>query len=245
MNEHQRQIGFWVLLATSLALLVFLLVKTNQELNTAATTNTVSFNGSGKVLATPDVAILDLAIVTDGTTSKEAQDANSKKSKTLTDFLKGQDIDENDIKTTGYNIYPQYTYPSYAKPQITGYQVNQTIQVKVRDLEKIDRILDGVVTNGVNQINSFQYTIDDAEELREQARQKAIADAREKSDKLEGQLGIHLGKVVGFSENTAGFPVPVYYDRAASGGGMGGGGPSVPAGQNEIVVDVTLTYQIK
>ncbi len=229
---------------------VFLLVLTDQQANTATTTNTVSFSGEGKVLSKPDVAVIDLAIVTEAATSKEAQDNNSKKSKTVTDFLKGQGIEEKDIKTTSYNIYPQYYYPPYpaspeaSRPRITGYQVNQTIQVKVRDLTKSDVILDGIVTAGANQINNFQLTIDEPEKLRDEAREKAIKDAKEKADKLRSQLGVRLGRIVNFSENTGGYPIPIYYERAAA-GGIGGGGPSIPTGENEISVSVTITYQIK
>ncbi len=233
-------------------LAAFLLVSANQKLNTAATTNTVSFSGEGKVVMKPDIALIDLSILTEATTSKAAQDENSKKSKSLTDFLKKQGIEDKDIKTTGYNIYPQYYYPPYPTvdtrgPRITGYQVNQMIQVKVRDLEKVNTVLDGVVSAGVNQVNNMQLTIDEPEKLRDEAREKAIKDAKTKADALEDQLDIDLGKIVNFIENGGGYPVPMMYAKEVDGrGGVGGGGgPSVPVGENEVVVNVTITYQIK
>lgn len=246
MTTLQKQILFWVGLAFVVVLGIFVAVSTNQALNTAATTNTVSFSGEGKVTAKPDVAIIDLSIVTEASTSKVAQDQNSAKSKALTDFLKKQDIDDKDIKTTAYNIYPQYNYPPYSRPTITGYQVNQTVQIRVRDLSKADAILDGVVSSGVNQINNFQLAIDEPEKLRDQAREEAIKDAKEKAEKLEDQLGIRLGRIVDFSEGGNGVQPPVIYARDASVGGMGGGGgPSVPSGENEIIITITITYQIK
>lgn len=241
----------WSGTATLTLLSLFLIASTIQVLNTASTTNTVSFSGEGKVTAKPDVALIDLAIVTDAPTSKAAQDQNSAKSKSLTEFLSKQGIDEKDIKTTSYNIYPQYYYPPYPTaevrvPKITGYQVNQSVQVKIRDLAKADKILDGVVSAGVNQINNFQLTIDDPEKLKEEARAQAIKDAKAKAEKLEDQLDIDLGRIINFSENTGGYPVPVFYDKAMdSRGGMGGGGPSIPTGENEINVSVSITYQIK
>jgi len=233
----------WVGIATLVILSVFILAKTDQVLNTAATTNTVSFNGEGKVLAKPDVAAISLSIVTEAVTSKSAQDENSRKSKAVTDFLKDQGVEEKDIKTTGYNIYPQYRYPQYDKPEIRGYQVNQTMEVKVRDLDKVSSVLDGVVSAGVNQVNSLSFEIDEPEKLKAEARQKAIEDARAKADELEDQLGVDLGKIVNFSESIGGFPGPIFY--AAERGMGGGGGPSVPTGENEIIVQVTITYQIK
>ncbi len=222
---------------------VLALATTRHVLNTAATTNVVSFTGEGKVLSKPDVAVIDLAIVTEAATSKAAQDENSGKSRALTDFLKKQGIEEKDIKTTAYNIFPQYNYPQFDRPRITGYQVNQTIQVKVRDLTKADAVLDGVVAAGANQIHNFQLTIDDPEKLRNEAREKAIKDAKEKADKLEDQLGIRLGRIVNFSEGGTGFPSPIIYAKEL--GGRGGGGPSIPTGENEIAISVVVTYQIK
>ena len=234
----------WSGTAVTVILAVFLLASTNRVLNTTTTTNTVSFNGEGKVLAKPDVAAISLSIVTEAVTSKAAQDDNSSKSKAVSDFLKKQGVEEKDIKTTGYNIYPQYRYPQYDKPEIRGYQVNQTMEVKVRDLGKVSSILDGVVSAGVNQVNSLSFEIDEPEKLKAEARQKAIEDARSKTDELEDQLGVKLGKIVNFSESIGGFPGPIFYERALD-VGMGGGGPSVPTGENEVVVNVTLTYQIK
>jgi uncharacterized protein YggE len=246
MDKLQKQILFWAGLVFIAILGVFVAVSTAHTLDTATTTNTVSFTGEGKVLAKPDVGIVDLSIVTEGTTSKQAQDANSKKSKALTDFLAKQGVDEKDIKTSGYNIYPQYKYAPYGgTPSITGYQVNQSVQVKVRDLTKVDAVLDGVVSAGVNQVNGLQLTIDNPEKLKDEAREKAIKDAKEKADSLKSQLGIGIGRIVNFSENTSGYPGPIFYDKAMNSEGRGGGGPSIPVGENEITVSVSITYQIK
>jgi len=215
----------------------------------AVQNSTMTFQGEGKVLAKPDIALVNFSIVTEARTSKLAQDDNSTKSKTVTDFLDDQGIDGRDIKTVSYNIYPQYYYPQYSKPQITGYRVEETIQVKVRDLDKTSSIIDGVIANGANQINSFSFGIDDQEELKDQAREMAIKDAKDKAKSLQKDLGIKLGKIIGFSENTGGYP-PIYFaERAdlAGVGGLGGGAPepSLAAGENEIVVNVTVTYQVK
>ena len=245
MNNYKPLI--WSGAVVMVILAVFLIASTNKVLNTAATTNTVSFSGEGKVVAKPDIAKVQLSIVTDALTSKAAQDENSKKSKAVTDYLKKQDIDDKDIKTTGYNIYPQYKYPQYGgQPTITGYQVNQSLEIKIHDLDKVSDILDGVVAAGANQVNQLGFEIDNPEALKADARKKAIEDAKKKADELEDQLGIDLGKIVSFSENTGGYPIPIYMKAEVDGrGGMGGGGPSVPTGENEIVVNVSITYQIR
>src|SRR3990167_8759894 len=196
----------WPGTAVLVILAVFLLASTNQVLNTAATTNTVSFSGEGRVVAKPDIAKVQLSIVTEALTSKLAQDDNSKKSKSITDYLKKQNIEDKDIKTTGYNIYPQYKYPQFGgQPQITDYQVNQSIEIKIRDLDKVSNILDGVVSAGANVVNQLSFEIDSPEALKAEARTKAIADAKKKANELKSQVGISLGKIVNFSENTGGY----------------------------------------
>ncbi|MEK7076412.1 MAG: SIMPL domain-containing protein [Patescibacteria group bacterium] len=232
-----------VAIITLTILSAFLLVKTNQTLNTATTANTVSFSGEGKVIAKPDTAVISASIVTEAKTSKVAQDENSAKSNRVTVFLKEQKIDEKDIKTTAYNIYPQYNYRPNTKPEITGYQVNQTLEIKVRDLDKISTVLDGLVSAGTNQVNNLGLKVDDPEKLKSEARTRAIVDAKAKAKELEKQVGIQLGKIVNFSESYGGIPSPVYYSDKGMGGG--GGGPTIPTGENEIFVNVTLTYQIK
>ena len=243
MNNYYKYL-IWVGTFTLVALSLFLMAMTNQVVNTAKTANTISFSGEGQTLAKPDIAVISFSIITETATSKAAQDDNSAKSKTLADFLKEQGIEDKDIKTAGYNIYPQYRYPRDEKPEIRGYQVNQTMEVKIRDLDKVSGVLDGVVSAGANQINSLSFQIDNPDLLRETARAKAIENAKMKANGLEKQLGIRLGRIVNFSESAGGFPGPVFYEKSLN-AGMGGGGPALPAGENEIVINVTLTYQIK
>src|SRR3989344_9340189 len=100
----------WSGTAVLVVLAVFLGVMTSRISNTATNTNTVSFTGEGKVFAVPDIAAISFSILTEAKASKEAQDSNSAKSKQVVDFLKSQNIEDKDIKTTGYNVYPQYGY---------------------------------------------------------------------------------------------------------------------------------------
>lgn len=268
MDKLQKTIIYWSLAGLVIILAVFLLVGISQKLNTATTTNTVSFSGQGKIFAKPDIATIEFGILTEATTSKEAQDANSKKSQKVTDFLKKQNVDEKDIKTTYYNIYPKYSsyqppimydqsqvqaYPAQGnailppvpiEPKIIGYSVNQGFYAKVRDFDKLSGIVDGLVANGVNNVNNLGFSIEDPEKVRSEARTLAIADAKKKADELKGKIGIKLGKIVNFSEGFGGYLGP-YYMKGEKGGGGDITGPSLPPGENEITVNVTLTYQIK
>jgi len=223
-------------------LIAFLAVQTNHVLNTAETTNTVSFNGEGKITAKPDIAMISASIVTQSADAKTAQDQNSEKSTSVTNFLKSQGIADADIKTSSYNIYPQYNYYG-GQSALTGYQVNQSFDIKVRDLSKVSKILSGLVAAGANQVNNLGLQIEKQDDLKSQARRIAISEAKKKATQLEGEVGISLGKIVNFSESGSGTP-PIYYEAMGKGGG-GGGGPDISNGTNDIIVDVTLTYQIK
>ncbi len=243
MNTQLKPLVGLVMAVLAL-LAVFLVVEISHVSSTSANANTVSFSGEGKVTATPDMAMISASIVTNATESKTAQDQNSTKSKSVNDFLKKQGIDEKDIKTTGYQIYPQYYYAG-SEQRITGYQVTQSYDIKVRDLGKVSAVLDGLVSAGANQVTNMGLQIADQDKLMAEAREKAIEAAKKKASELKGQVGIKLGHIVNFSENSP-YGTPIYaLDAKSQGMGGGGGGPEIPAGQNEITVSVTLTYQIK
>ena len=251
----------WTGTAALVMLTIFLAAATKQLKETAATTNTISFNGEGKVSAKPDIAAVSFSIVTEAPTSKTAQDQNSVKSNKVTDFLKKQGIAEKDIKTSGYNIYPQYNnarpcpmmYPQSGpafpcvenEQKISGYQVTQSFEVKVRNLDSIGTVLDGLVATGANQVNNLGFQIDNPEKLKDQARVLAIADAKTKAKNLEKQLDIDLGRIVNYSEGGGGYPIYFEAKAMSSDGSSMPPIPSVPFGENEITIDVTITYQIE
>jgi len=263
MNNNYKYL-IWSGTAALIMLTAFLFVSAGHLAETATTTNMVSFSGEGRIFAKPDIAAISFSIVTEATTSKAAQNANSHESKKIVDFLKSQGIDEKDIKTIGYNIYPQYKYPrpvpvlpresgsSYppeyydSNPKISGYQVNQSFEIKVRDLDKVSAVLDGLVTAGANQINHLGFRVDDIEKVQNEARTQAIKDAKMKAGDLKKKLGIRLGRIINYSEG-GGYPPYLLEARALAPGGAGGDiqGPSVPPGENEIVVNVIITYQIR
>ena len=271
MQKHYKYL-VWAGTVVLVVLALFLMVSIDHLSNTATNTNTVSFDGEGRVFAKPDIAAVSFSILTEAVTSKVAQDDNSLKSKKVVDFLKDQDIEDKDIKTTGYNVYPQYS--NYPRPcpfpaqevmmepppgtipssypcivdntqKISGYQVSQSFEVRVRDLNKVSAVLDGLVAQGANQVNNLGFQVDDIEKVTNEARVLAIRDAKEKASTLQNQIGIRLGKIVNYSEGGGGYPIYMLKAEAADGRGGGVSGPSVPAGENEIVVNVTITYQIK
>lgn len=245
--QKQLQVGGWVLVVVFTLAAVWLWQSIDQMGRVGNMSDTFSVSGTGKVSATPDIGVADIAITIEAATSTAAQDEANKKSKTVVEYLKNAGIKSADIKTSGYNIYPQYDYTN-GRSRIRGYQVTQSLTIKIRDLDKTNTIIDGVVDAGANQVSSVRFEIDNLDAIKADARKQAIDEAKEKADQLADQLGIRLGSIVSFSESGDAYP-PMY------GYGMGGSAdmmkvnnipaPELPSGQNEISVSVTITYQIR
>lgn len=218
----------------------------------------IAVSGEGKVTARPDIARINASVVTQEEFLKDAQADNAKKTNILVAYLKSDGIQESDIKTVGYNIYPQYSYPRpcYSdtcpvisdQPRIMGYQVRTAYEITVRDLEKAGDILAGVVGAGANEVGGISFTIDQPNQLQADARKKAIDDAKAKAEKLAKDLGRRIGPITNFSEGGS-YPPILYRSEMMAADGKGGGGvapsPSIPAGENEIMVTVSITYELR
>ena len=116
--------------------------------------------------------------------------------------------------------------------------------MKIRDLDKISDVLALAGPTGVNQVGGLSFTIDDPEELKQQAREEALKNAKTKAESLASIAGVRLGRLVSFSEDFYGAPVPVYRDFAAGQGYGGGGAPTVEPGSQDVIVNVTVTYEV-
>jgi uncharacterized protein YggE len=242
-------------------LFVFLVFKTITEAKLwstigASDQHTISVSGTGETFAVPDIATFTFSVTEDGKTVAEAQSKSADKNNAALKYLKNAGIADKDIQTQSYDANPQYDYTNQnvcvrypcppSKPTLTGYEVSQTISVKVRDTSKAGDILSGIGAIGVTNISGLTFTIDNDDTLKADARSKAIADAKAKADALAKDLGVSLGKVVSFTEDANGNPYPVYaMDAKVMGAGAPSVAPQVPTGQNKITVNVSVTYQIK
>lgn len=212
--------------------------------------NTISISSEGKVTTEPDMAVVNLGVFSTGSNAANLQDENSKKVNKVVEYIKQQDVKAEDITTTQFSIYPQYDYTS-GKNTLSGYQATQTVTVKIKGKEnlgqRVGKILDGATDNGANEITGVYFTLENPDDLRQEARKKAIANAKTKAQDLANEAGIKLGKVVSISESGGGYPVPMYYDKAVLEGGLGGGGstPDIQTGSQDITESVTVTFEIK
>jgi hypothetical protein len=232
-----------------LVLTVFVAVKTVTEVKSlkraGSQVNTISVSGEGKVFAKPDIGQVSLSVVKSGKTVMEAESAATKAMNDVTNFLKSSGVAEKDIKTTEYSIQPLFDYPNGSRVD-RGYEVRQGLTVKIRMLEDAGKIVSGVAERGANQIGGISFTTEDPTLLKEEARRKAIEDARAKAKVLARDLGIRLGDVVSFSESGGGYPI--FYGMAKEVGmGMDGASvaPDIQPGENEITINVTVSFEIR
>jgi len=215
--------------------------------------STITVQGTGEATAIPDVARISFSVTEDASTVAAAQDAATAKTDAVLAALKELDIEETDVKTLAYNVYPQYEYqncynaycpPTTSSPKIIGYEVSQTVEVTVRDTAKAGDVLQALGTTEVQNISGPNFTVDDADSVKAKAREMAIIEAKEKAKQLAKDLGVHLGKVVSFYENGPSYPM---YD------GYGGAtemmsaqkAPSLPTGEQETTVTVSITYELR
>jgi uncharacterized protein len=261
MNDRRMRIA---LLAVLVLLAFFLLAKTWDAAfgrGPNEPVNMITVTGTGEAVVIPDIAQIDFTVTENATTVGEAQTKATDKVNAALSALKQQGIDEKDIKTTYYAVNPRYEYnnqscaygmpcpPVSSAPRIVGYDVSQSIQVKVRDTAKAGQVLESLGSLGVQNISGPHFTTDDEDAVRAEAREAAIKEAREKAKVLAKQLGVHLGKTVSFYENDGMYPM---YDAYGKGGGMATEGsarvsavaPTLPTGQNETTVSVSITYEI-
>jgi uncharacterized protein YggE len=205
---------------------------------------TISISGEGKVTAIPDIALVSLGLTTEKKNISDAQTENSKTMNSLIEKLRGLNIAKEDIKTVNYSIYPAYDWTD-GRQILRGYTVSQDVQVKIRKTDQVDEVLKIAGDLKLNQIGGLTFNIDNPENYKQEARIKALENAKEKADALANVMGVKLGKVISFSESEGYYPQA--YPMYAKADGIGGGGapaPAVEAGSQEISITATVSYEL-
>jgi uncharacterized protein YggE len=203
-------------------------------------------NGRGEVQAVPDIATLNLGVQAQAASVAEAQaQAQAAMEKVMT-ALKSLGVAEKDIQTTGYSIWQQTRWDQNKQEEIvTGYQVSNNIQAKVRDVETTGAVLDAAVQAGGDyiRVNGIQFEVDDPSQFLADARTKAVADAKAKAAQLADLAGVKLGSPTYITES---YDVPVVYPRsyAMMDSAEAAGATPVSAGETTIVATVQIVFEI-
>jgi uncharacterized protein YggE len=207
----------------------------------------LSVNGEGRASAAPDMAVLGLGVSAKASTVKAANSETQDAMSDLLDSLEDNGVEEKDIQTSQFSVYPEYDYRNNEQI-LTGYRVTHMLQVKVRDIDKAGEVIDDAVEAGGDllQVQSISFTIDDTTALRSEARAEAVADAQTKAEELATLAGVSLGKPTYISESisTPYYPQP-YYDRGGVYAMEEAAVTEISTGELEVVVSVYMTYTIE
>jgi uncharacterized protein YggE len=205
----------------------------------------LSVSGEGRASAAPDMAVLGLGVSAKASTVKAANSKAQEAVSDLLDSLEDNGVQEKDIQTSQFSVYPEYDYRN-GEQILTGYRVSHMLQVKVRDIDKAGEVIDDAVEAGGDllQVQSISFTIDDTTALRSEARAEAVADAQAKAEELATLAGVTLGKPTYITESiSAPYPQP-YFDRGGVFAMEEAAATEISPGELEVVVSVHMTYTI-
>jgi uncharacterized protein YggE len=200
----------------------------------------ISVNGEATMSVAPDQAQIDAGVTSEAKTAREASDANNAAMGKVLLALKGAGVDENDYQTSRLSLQPQYPPNRTGPAAISGYRASNRVTIKVRDITKVAGLIDVLVGAGANEIGGINFVVSQASKLLDEAREKAVADARRKAEIYAKAAGVTLGEALGISEE--GQSVPVFRGRMAA--PMAAATPVAP-GEETLSVTVHVSWAIK
>lgn len=240
------------LLFVCLSLVVFLGEKTVASMIATAhldqptpIEHSIYVEGIGKATMTPDIAVMTFGISSTAKSVADAQTQNSKQMNVLVDKIKATGVADADLQTKDYSAYEKTEWdPTAQKSVSVGWVVSQSLEVKIRDTQKISTIVEIAGQNGSTSINGPTFTVDDQSKYETTAREKALVDAKQKADTLAKTLGLKIERVVSYSEFIENAGPQPYFDMKGIGGGTmsQSAAPSIQTGTQELKLHSTVTY---
>jgi len=205
----------------------------------------LTVNADGKTKIAPDVATINIGVVTQGATADAAVAANTAKMNAAMAALKKQGIADKDIQTSNLSVNPQYQYNQGEQPKVTGYEANNTVTVKVRDLKKVGKAVDAVVAVGSNQINGISFGLDDDTKALDAARADAVKNGRARAEIYAAAAGLKVQRIVAITEGGAyAPPMPMPMVAMARAEKMDAA-PPVSPGELNLTASVSITFLLK
>jgi uncharacterized protein len=205
----------------------------------------ISVTGEASISVPPDRAEIDAGVSTDAKTAREASEANNAAMGKVIAALKGSGIDEKDMQTSRLSLQAQYSTsaPNRAgQTTIVGYRVSNRVTIRLKDVGKVASVIDTLVGAGANDIGNINFMVSNASKLLDDAREKAVADARRKAEIYARAAGVTLGAPLSISEEGA--PQPVF--RAKMAAPMAAAAPTpIAQGEETLSVSVGVTWAIK
>ncbi len=199
-------------------------------------------SGEGRVSAEPDMAVLTLGVTREAQSAKEAMDQTSAAVSDVLKTLADAGIEGRDMQTASLSLSPRWDHSDREKPpSVVGYVASNTLSIRVRDLDGLGAVLDDVIGSGANQMNGLSFTMSNPRPIEDEARVKAVQDAKAKALLLAEAAGVTLGPVLTLSEGSSGGPAPIQMRREA----MMASDVPIAAGEVDIRINVTLVFAIE
>ncbi len=209
------------------------------------TAGMITVSGEGKVSVTPDIAEISFGVqTTQQRTAANAMKNLSESMNAIFDAVQKAGINTKDITTENFSLNPVYNWQTGTQT-LLGYQATQNLRLKIRNLDIISDVVTAATDAGANQAGNIVFTVDDPEGKRAEARKMAIDQAKQKAKVLAQQLGVTLGDLKGFTEGSTGAPPVPMLMRDSMAGAEGMKALPLPAGDQDLVVDVSVTYELK
>lgn len=262
----QKNIKNAVIALTAVLVLVtiFLVLKVAGEFNVIDENdyNTITVEGDHEVFAAPDIATVSFSVRAENLDLVKAQEQAEKSAAAAISALKNLGIEEKDIQTSYYNASPRYEWDQKCgqfgcetgERKLVGYEVNETVTVKVRDLTKVSGAIGALGGAKVTDIQGPNFDIENRDELVQEARREAIKEAKAKAKVLADDLGVNLGKIVSYYDGGYGYPMP-YMAKGGMDADMTvreemaqsspAANPTISEGENRIYSSVSIVYKIR
>ena len=208
---------------------------------TAPTTLTVT--AEGRVARAPDIAEVSGGVVTMAPTATAAMTENANRMAAVVAAVRKAGIADRDIQTSGLNLQPQYKYENNNPPVLTGYQVTNTVSLRIRKLPEAGRLLDTLVSVGANQISGPNFKVEKADAALDEARLAAVATARARAELYARASGMKLRRIASISESGG-------YDQGPRPMAMmmrsekADAASSVEPGEVALTVNVTMVFEL-
>ncbi len=198
----------------------------------------ITVTGEGTVAAVPDNAMIRLGVSSQGKTARAASDANAREMTVVLDAIKESGVADRDIQTTSLSLQPQYEPNKTGAPHLIGFQANNQVTVKIRDIGRLPNVLDRAIAAGANEMSGIEFIVSEQAKLLDNARTAAIADARRKAELYATAAGMKVGRVMAISEEGAAPPARVYQSMRA------GAAPPLAPGEQTLRAGVTVSYEL-
>ncbi len=205
----------------------------------------IEVSAEEKIYRKPDEAEIVFSVLTQGEGYREATEENSLQMNSVNEYLRDQGVKESDLRTQNFSVQPRYgeiENDRRVTREIVGYEVENNLRVKVRDLKQVDSLIGGAVNAGANKVVGLQFVVSNEDELKKEVRSTAIEAAKEEAQKIADDLGVKLGRVLDFSESRRFYPqrmqgVAMEMEEAAD--------TPIEPGETEISSSVNITFEIR